>query len=41
MKICVVSEENAMYLEWDLEKYFKLQDEDGYYGLLKVIQERL
>ena len=39
--ICVVSEEKAdMYLEWDLEKIIRLQDEDEYYGLLKQLLKK-
>ena len=29
-----------MYLEWDLEKLLKLQDEDNYYGLLKKLLKK-
>ena len=38
--LSVVTEEKAdMYLEWDLEKLIRLQDEDEYYGLLKQLFE--
>ena len=29
-----------MYLEWDLEKLIRLQDEDEYYGLLKQLLKK-
>ena len=29
-----------MYLEWDLEKLVRLQDEDEYYGLLKKLLKK-
>ena len=39
--ICVVSEEKGdMYLEQDLKRMIKLQDEDDYYELLKQLLKK-